>query len=128
MTDMAAHFDLPCTIAAVPLARDMAVETLRGWGHDDHDWLDVVSLIVTELVGNAVRHAGGCATLDLHSDGRTILTVTDHSPTRPRLRAPDEHGGRGLLIIDALCPRWGVRDQETGKQVWAELPPCPEAA
>jgi anti-sigma regulatory factor (Ser/Thr protein kinase) len=126
MTHIATHLDLPCTIAAVRLARDTTIETLRGWGCDDRDWLDVVALIVTELVGNAVRHAGGCATLDLHTDGRTTLTVTDDSPTHPRRHEPDEHGGRGLLIVDALCTRWGIRDQAIGKQVWAELPPYPD--
>jgi anti-sigma regulatory factor (Ser/Thr protein kinase) len=126
MTDMTAHLDLPRTVAAVRLARDTAIETLRGWGRDDRDWLDLVALIVTELVGNAVRHADGCARLDLRTDGRTTLTVTDRSPVHPRLHEPDDDGGRGLLIVDALCARWGIRDQTIGKQVWAELPPYPD--
>jgi anti-sigma regulatory factor (Ser/Thr protein kinase) len=125
MNHLAAHLVLPCTAAAVPLARDSIVATLRGWGRDDRDWLDVVALVVTELVSNAVRHAGGCPTLDLHADGLTTLTVTDRSPVHPRRQEPDDRGGRGLLIVDALCTRWGVRDQKTGKQIWVELPPCP---
>jgi anti-sigma regulatory factor (Ser/Thr protein kinase) len=126
MIYMAAHLDLPCTIAAIPLARDTITETLRGWGRDDCDWLDVAGLIVTEIVSNAIRHAGGCATLDLCTDGQTTVTVTDRSPVYPRLQEPGDHGGRGLLIVDALCSRWGVRDQKNGKQVWVELPPYPD--
>ena len=126
MNHTATHLPLPCAPAAVAVARDTVTDTLRGWGLHDHDWLDVVTLIVTELVSNAVRHAGGCAVLDLHVNGQVTLTVTDPSPVHPHLHQPDEHGGRGLLIVDALCTRWGSRDRETGKQVWAELPPYPQ--
>jgi anti-sigma regulatory factor (Ser/Thr protein kinase) len=125
MSHLAVQLSLPGTVTAVPLARETVTDTLRGWGLHDGDWLDVVALIVTELVSNAVRHAGGCAVLELHTDGRTTVTVTDHSPVRPRPREPGGRGGRGLLIVDALSARWGVRHQETAKQVWAELPPYP---
>jgi hypothetical protein len=39
----------------------------------------------------------------------------------------DETGGRGLLLVEALAHRWGVRDRAggIGKTVWAELKaPC----
>jgi anti-sigma regulatory factor (Ser/Thr protein kinase) len=125
MNRMAAHLPLPCTMAAVAVARDTVAETLRGWGFHDHDWVDGVAVIVTELVTNAVRHAGGCPALDLHTNGSVTLTVTDRSPVHPQLRQPDDDGGRGLVIVDALCKRRGARDHETGKQVWVELPAYP---
>jgi anti-sigma regulatory factor (Ser/Thr protein kinase) len=128
MNHTAAHLPLPGAISAVAVARDMVTETLRGWGLHDHDWLDVVALIVTELVSNAVRHTDGPAVLDLHTNGQLTLTVTDSSPVHPRRHEPGDHGGRGLLIVDALCVRWGSRDHPTGKQVWAELPPYPHSA
>ncbi|MFE1365183.1 ATP-binding protein [Streptomyces anulatus] len=42
----------------------------------------------------------------------------------PELREPtdDETSGRGLLIVDALAERWGVRPRYPGKTVWAHLP------
>jgi anti-sigma regulatory factor (Ser/Thr protein kinase) len=123
---MAAHLLLPCTMAAVALARGTVDETLRGWGFHDHDWLGGVAVIVTELVTNAVRHASGCPVLDLDVNGSVMLTVTDRSPVHPQIREPDENGGRGLVIVGALGRRWGTRDHETGKQVWVELPAYPQ--
>ncbi|MFD3976796.1 ATP-binding protein [Streptomyces cyaneofuscatus] len=35
--------------------------------------------------------------------------------------ADDETSGRGLLIVDALAERWGVRPRNPGKTVWAQL-------
>lgn len=122
MSHMGLHLSLPSTMAAVALARDTVTGALRGWGHTDPAWLDVVALIVTELVSNAVRHADGRTVLDLDTDGRTTVTVTDGSATGPHLRHADARGGRGLLIVDALSARWGMHEHGTGKQVWAELP------
>jgi anti-sigma regulatory factor (Ser/Thr protein kinase) len=124
---MMAHLLLPGTTDALPLARHTVTEALREWGFEDRDWLNTVALIVTELVSNAVRHAGGRTAVDLQADGQAIVTVTvtDTSPVLPRHGSDD--GGRGLLIVGALCPRWGTRGHGTGKQVWAELPPCPTA-
>jgi anti-sigma regulatory factor (Ser/Thr protein kinase) len=117
---------LPGTVVAVTHARHTVVDTMRRWGFRDPDWLDTVTLIVTELVGNAVRHARGGITLDLLADGPVTLGVTDSSPVRPSVgRGSEDHRGLGLLIVDALCPRWGVCGRATGKRVWAELPAPP---
>ena len=117
---------LPGTIVAVTNARHTVVDTMRRWGFRDPEWLDTVTLVVTELVGNAVRHARGGITLDMRSDGKVTLGVTDSSPERPRVgRTSGDHGGLGLLIVDALCPRWGVCGRVAGKRVWAELPAPP---
>jgi hypothetical protein len=37
-------------------------------------------------------------------------------------RASLAPGGRGMLIVDALCPEWGVRPSTEGKTVWAGVP------
>jgi len=34
---------------------------------------------------------------------------------------PDATSGRGLLLVEALCDDWGVRDREFGKSVWARV-------
>jgi hypothetical protein len=31
-----------------------------------------------------------------------------------------DEGGRGLLLIAALCDRWGTRNATTGKVIWTE--------
>lgn len=123
MSRRTSRLHLPGTIAAVARARHLVAKTMRDWGFRDPEWLDTVALIVTELVSNAVRHAGGRITLDLCANGSTVLAVTDSSPVHPRVTEPDDVGGRGMIIIEALCPRWGVHDQDTGKRTWVELPP-----
>jgi hypothetical protein len=51
--------------------------------------------------------------------------VADGSSVVPRRREPDDRGGRGIALVEAMAVRWGVRDHEGGKQVWADLTPCP---
>jgi serine/threonine-protein kinase RsbW len=34
---------------------------------------------------------------------------------------PDSISGRGLLLVEALCDAWGVREREFGKSVWARV-------
>ncbi|KOG63981.1 ATP-binding protein [Streptomyces griseoflavus] len=55
-----------------------------------------VLLVVSELVTNALRHAGGAWSLELtaHPDGIEVA-VHDPSPQAPRLRTPDLNGGTG---------------------------------
>jgi len=82
--------------------------------------------VVSELVSNAVRHGGGAVafTVEAH-DGRVMLCVADGSAVVPSHRDPDEAGGRGLTVIEALAAQWGVRDHQGGKQVWVQLEPYP---
>jgi hypothetical protein len=41
----------------------------------------------------------------------------------PELRTPtlDDLSGRGLVIVDAIAAKWGVRPRDPGKTVWAHL-------
>jgi len=34
---------------------------------------------------------------------------------------PGRRGGRGLLLVENLCLRWGVLPGLRGKTIWAEL-------
>nr|MDT0665600.1 ATP-binding protein [Micromonospora sp. DSM 115978] len=59
---------------------------------------------------------------------RLLLEVSDHDTTPPVLQVPEPTAvdGRGLLLVDNLCPRWGyfffrTAGTSTGKVVWAEL-------
>lgn len=81
--------------------------------------LDDARLVVSELVGNAVRHASpidpGVMLVDWHrEDDALALSVTDGGArTLPRQRRArtDETGGRGLAIVDALAERWWVDEE-----------------
>ena len=121
--------DLPPTRRAPAAARALLDELLHAWGERDHDDLaDDARVVVTELVTNAVLHAGGDGTLHLEisagDDGTLVAVVVDGSAGRPVPRDPttSDEGGRGLQIVDHLASRWGVEEIESGgKQVWAEL-------
>lgn len=104
-------------------ARVWIREQLDGWGIEDPAPAELVS---TELVDNAIIHAGSIGTLQLRRrPGLLSVAVSDRSAQRPRLVPPEERagGGRGLVIVDQLCHGWGhVPRAGGGKVVWANLP------
>lgn len=91
--------------------------------------IDEVVLVISELVGNAVRHTPMDAAdplavrWELDSDG-VLVEVTDAStePPRPRTPGSDEPSGRGLQIVAAMADDWGVVPLHSGKRVWAHVP------
>ena len=86
--------------------------------------VDVVVLLVSELVTNAVRHSGGPLRLQLSVDPDMVrVDVSDGVPDPPRPQPADDvaERGRGLMIVGALADRWGVETLPAGKRVWFEL-------
>lgn len=127
---MATHqldFAVPGTARAASDARRRVIATIRGWGLPaDGDVLDSVVLVTSELVTNAVRHAGAePIAIRIRLRGKVLrIDVQDFSSRLPqsRLPAPADENGRGLLIVAALASRHGVQVTPTGKRCWAELP------
>ena len=82
-------------------------------------------LVTSELVTNAVLHARTAhleLSLALHDDRmRIAVRDRDARPPASRLLSGDEQGGRGLMLVDALCVGWGVLPANDGKAVWAVL-------
>ncbi|MBM9507931.1 fused response regulator/phosphatase [Actinacidiphila acididurans] len=118
-----ATWRIPDDPAAVTSARDLSVEQLTAWGLADLAF--TTELIVSELVTNAIRHAGGPIELRLIRDARggtMVCEVSDPSNTQPRLRQArsTDEGGRGLFLVAQLATRWGSRYKTTGKTIWAE--------
>jgi|SRR5690606_17578659 len=126
-----ATFALPARAESVSTARERATDTLRGWdlGH----LADGVTLVVSELATNALRHGLAPATrwpadpirLSLVRRG-PLLTCAIADPGRavPVMRDPGalEPGGLGLHIVDSLSVRWGWSPiAPYGKAVWAVL-------
>ncbi len=86
--------------------------------------LEVVLLLTSELITNAVRHARGPVGLHLAWSDRDVrVEVEDQSPERPVVRPinRDSLNGRGLLLVDGLANGWGVKATDTGKRVWFSL-------
>ena len=109
--------------SSAAVARRFVDETLGRWQCDE--LLDTVTLLVSELVTNAVLHAGSQVELavQLFAD-RLRIEVGDTSGTFVRRRtAGDEEGsGRGMALVEALAQAWGVDARPAGKVVWFELP------
>ncbi|HEY5252508.1 MAG TPA: ATP-binding protein [Acidimicrobiales bacterium] len=107
-------------------ARRMARSTLDDWRLSGLPGLeDTVSLLVTELVSNGVRHARTQLELVLTFDGSCLrIAVSDGDPRPPVARARQELtvGGWGLALIDSLSTEWGTDvDDGRGKTVWFEI-------
>jgi DNA-binding NarL/FixJ family response regulator len=96
---------------------------------DDDDLTDTVTLLVSELVTNAVLHAGSQVEVMVRLTATAArIEVTDDSVEElaPRDAADDEDSGRGLALVGTLARRWGVRPApERGKTVWFEIDRSP---
>ncbi len=120
---------------SVASARAFVRDTLQGWGLADI--VDDAVVLTSELVTNAVVHAGTAAdVLCLRDgDGSVRVEVADHYPDRGlpvqdlghHFGDPDREGGRGLLLCASLADRWGVEYTAVDKRVWfrLELPERP---
>jgi anti-sigma regulatory factor (Ser/Thr protein kinase) len=83
------------------------------------------TLVVSELVTNALPHAGGDVGLSVARSGERLrVAVRDASSERPQPQPvePSRPRGRGLLLVAALADAWGVLPAgDGGKVVWAVL-------
>jgi anti-sigma regulatory factor (Ser/Thr protein kinase) len=95
--------------------------------------VESAALVVSELVTNAVVHAGTPVEVALELDGRLLrLRVVDGDgrPPVPRRAVSDSLStGRGLRLLEVLSTRWGVEPLggpgSPGKAVWCELAVSP---
>jgi hypothetical protein len=128
-------------MASPGLARDFTKQTLDAWAL--RGMIDDASVIVSELVTNALRH-GQPRTLDgldgqpgpppppgpielilLWPAGPLFCVVTDPGASPPVLAEPDPdaEAGRGLYVVRALASEWGWGMlNPSRKAVWACLP------
>ncbi|MFC8917344.1 SpoIIE family protein phosphatase [Streptomyces sp. NPDC057116] len=113
---------------SVATARAFVRDTLQGWGYTDV--VDDAVVLTSELVTNAVIHAGTAAdVLCLRTENGVRIEVADRYPEREvplqgtgrSATSPDSENGRGLLLCAALASRWGVEYSPTHKQVWFQL-------
>jgi serine phosphatase RsbU (regulator of sigma subunit)/PAS domain-containing protein/anti-sigma regulatory factor (Ser/Thr protein kinase) len=125
--DRIAAWDVAPDPAMVGEIRRLAMDRLEEWGVADAAF--TTELILSELVTNAIRYAGGPIGVRLVLPQRPgaaatclICEVSDASSTSPHLRqaADTEEHGRGLFLVARLSERWGTRYTPTGKIIWSE--------
>lgn len=110
-----------------PAGPGQARREVERWAHDTGigTMADDLTLIVSELVTNAVRYGAPPVHVEVRLDERALtVTVVDADPGPPVPTSPghEAEGGRGLLLIDLLAAEHGVRPEPPGKAVWAVLP------
>ncbi|MVO83516.1 ATP-binding protein [Streptomyces sp. p1417] len=110
---------------AVAFARDRVTNQIQAWGVQlGEEKLNAVELVASELITNAVVHAGGLITIGLYLDeDRLLLVVHDSSPEPPsrQITTENDEGGRGLVLVEFLATRHGWEPTAHGKKVWAEF-------
>ncbi|MET9404847.1 SpoIIE family protein phosphatase [Streptomyces sp. NPDC002935] len=140
--DAVARTSLPGTPLAPGAARRFLHDTLVSWAElalpgaeiIDERLTDDAAVVVSELVTNAVVHAGTdvelLCRLESPADGPPgplVVEVSDHHPSRairedsgePPYGTPEY--GRGLRLVAALSEAWGITYRPGVKTVWSRL-------
>ena len=115
-----AHFGADWESAGA--ARRFVSATLASWGCDAVDY--VATLLVSELVSNALLHAG--TELDVvlrRPDGGIRVEVHDRNHRLPARKhySITSTTGRGLALVEDLARDWGAEVTADGKFVWFEF-------
>jgi serine/threonine-protein kinase RsbW len=116
---------LPSSVESVGRARKLATrvgeELLAGEQRDN------LSLVVTELVSNAVRHSASADPVKVSltpKDDYVCIQVTDSGRglvPEPGAIGDEPVPGYGLFLVEQLTRRWGMTREEGRTRVWAEI-------
>ncbi len=114
-----------------PQAPSLARAAIVGFSEESTippESLDVLTLLVSELVSNAVIHsdASGASEIKLcvsrlGQDAIHVEVIDQGSGFTPTPRDPSQpDAGYGLHLVEMQASRWGV-DRHGGTRVWFEL-------
>ncbi len=118
---------LPYAASSATRARRALVEQLHGLVPPE--LVSDAELALSEMVGNAVRHARPrsdgslLARWEVEDSALRIAVIDGGADSIPAAREPnyDEGGGRGLAIVAAIASDWGVNRAGSDTTVWAEF-------
>lgn len=125
ITPMRSERAFPSDERSVQQARWFVRRELEAWGAPD--LVDPAALATSELVTNAVLHAGTTVRVAMRLDDfRLRIEVQDQHPGRvlpvgAARPSDDSEHGRGLLITAAVASSWGVDYTDSTKRVWLEI-------
>ena len=131
-TDLIASAAYQPEPAAAAAARRFIRQTLQTWdiadrSHEADRLVDDAVLLTSELVTNAVVHAGTALDVTCRiASGELEIAVRDRHPARtlpdlPAAASMSAERGRGLLLPTALASSWGVTYARTAKAVWFRM-------
>lgn len=110
---------LPPRLEAATQARRHVRQKLVAWELDD--LVDPVVLLTSEVVTNALLHAGTVITVSVRRDGTGVrVEVGDGSGVQPvqRRRSTTATTGRGVQLLESVSDEWGATQVGGGKLVW----------
>ena len=113
---------LPPRAASAAAARRLVTEALEATPFADA--VDNARVAVSELVTNALVHAGTEIGVQVCIDGDGVLVeVEDGNPQVPtfRMHARESGTGRGLRMVEDLSDEWGIYHRGDGKVVWFRI-------
>jgi anti-sigma regulatory factor (Ser/Thr protein kinase) len=128
LTDRLQLRRLPPVLSSVAIGHGLAGVACDAW--DLPDLLHPARLVLSELIGNAVIHAGTSMVVTVRRRDQALhLSVSDNDPRFPRPRQqpvpppgpPAAERRHGLLIVETLSAAWGVVPTRAGKMVWATM-------
>jgi anti-sigma regulatory factor (Ser/Thr protein kinase) len=108
--------------AAAADARRQVRDAIEAWGVSVDPY--VAALLTSELVTNAIRHAGGPVKVFVTcSCGHLRVYVHDGSREWPVPlgTSVDAEDGRGLMLVTTLSTHWGCYRTSAGKAVYFTL-------
>ena len=115
---------LPAVPSSIAAARHAVANLLNGTGRVPDVVVEDVLLLVSELVTNAVLHAGTHTRVSASvRAGRVVVAVGDADPNHhPFLaeRGSMATNGRGMMLVDAVASDWGIDLRNDWKVVWFE--------
>lgn len=113
----------PPVAASIPQARRFVLDQAGVGRVVDRD---VLSLLTSEIVTNAICHGNTQFVVDVAypAEDQVTVAVTDEGPGAPELKspAPEDESGRGLLFVASYARSWGFEPRDSGKRVWFTVP------